>query len=43
MVKAILTTAILIVLLILAIPYIMAGAVCMVVIYIADKVDEFLR
>lgn len=43
MVEAILTTVILIILLLLAIPYLAMGAIWMAIIYIVDKVNEFLR
>lgn len=43
MVEAICTTVILILLLLLTIPYIIAGAICMVVIWAVDKVNEIWR
>ena len=43
MVEAICTTVILTLLLLLAVPYIIAGTICMAVIWAVDKVNEIWR
>ena len=42
MVKAICATVILVLLLLLAIPYIIAGTICMAVLWAVDKVNEII-